>query len=197
MAAATVLPMRTEIISDDLLPAGVPAFRPAAYRIKLADAAWEHRACAALRRQVFCDEQQLFVGDDRDSADDVALPIAAVACVAGIPEQVVGTVRIHQPEHGLWFGSRLAVHADFRGAAWIGSELIRHAVGSAQARGCRRFLAHVQIANVGLFRRLHWHPLETLEVCGQPHVLMWADLEHYPARPEADIGFVCVARRAA
>jgi len=55
----------------------------------------------------------------------------------------------------------------------------------------------VQAANTGLFRRLRWHALETLTLCGQPHLLMWADLEHYPARLQRDVGLVCAARRTA
>jgi len=184
-----------EIISGVRVTASV--FRPAAFRIKRVDADWERRACAALRRAVFCEEQRLFTGDDHDAVDDGATVIAAIACVAGLPEQVVGTVRIHQAEPGLWYGSRLAVHCDYRGAAWIGTELIRHAVGSARALGCRRFLAHVQAQNAGLFRRLHWHTLHSLTLCDRPHLLMWADLAHYPLRPQADVGFVCAARQAA
>ncbi|MFP3534813.1 GNAT family N-acetyltransferase, partial [Burkholderia sp. SIMBA_042] len=68
------------------------------------------------------------------------------------PGTVVGTVRIHESEPSVWFGSRLAVHDAFRGHSRIGATLIRLAVSSAHALGCRRFLAHVQSQNVPLFR---------------------------------------------
>lgn len=172
-------------------------FLPAEYRVRLAVEDWEREQCAQLRRLVFCAEQGLFDGDDHDQLDDCALPIAALACVAGMPEQVVGTVRICELEPGLWQGSRLAVHRDFRAVAWIGSELIRHAVGSARARGCTRFLAHIQQQNVGLFRRLHWESLDELMLHGRPHRLMQADLAHYPSRPQAEVPFVVSVRSAA
>lgn len=34
----------------------VPPYWPSHFRIKFATSAWERRACAALRRQVFCAE---------------------------------------------------------------------------------------------------------------------------------------------
>lgn len=181
----------------------MPPFRfvSGEYRIKHVSEAWEQAACAALRRDVFCAEQRVFEHDDADGIDQHAFAIAAVACVAGIPEQVVGTVRIHQPnavnEPGLWQGSRLAVHADYRGAAWLGSQLIIHAVSTAHARGCTRFLAQVQVQNVALFERLHWQSLRAIEVQNRPHVLMQADLDQYPPRVEDEIRFFTPLRRAA
>ncbi len=170
---------------------------PGDYRIKHVSERWERQTCAVLRRAVFCGEQGLFERDDADALDRLALPIAAIACVAGMPDQVVGTVRIHQDQPGLWRGSRLAVHADYRRSAWLGSELIVHAVRTAHARGCHRFLAQVQVQNVRLFEALHWHSLRAIEVAGRPHMLMEADLAHYPPRREDDIAFYSSLRRAA
>ena len=56
-----------------------PVFLPAEYRVKFATEAWERREAAALRRQVFCEEQGIFAGDDRDEIDDVAIPIVAIS----------------------------------------------------------------------------------------------------------------------
>ena len=173
------------------------AFISGAYCIKHVTAGWERQGCLALRRAVFCDEQAIFEADDRDALDDTALPIAAIACVAGMPEQVVGTVRIHQAEPGLWWGSRLAVHRDCRGAAWLGTQLIQHAVGTARARGCTRFLAQVQVQNLRLFERLHWQSLQAIRVQGRPHVLMQANLAHCPPRIEDELRLVVQARAAA
>lgn len=176
-------------------------FIPGEYRIKQVDAAWERSGCLALRRAVFCTEQRMFEGDDRDATDAHALAIAAISCVAGAPDEVVGTVRIHRggdaTEPGLWWGSRLAVHRDYRGAAWLGTQLILHAVGSAQARGCTRFLAQVQVQNLRLFQRLHWQALRPIAVQGRPHVLMQADLAHYPPRTQSEVRFVTSLRAAA
>jgi putative N-acetyltransferase (TIGR04045 family) len=154
-------------------------FVPSEFRIHLAAEPWERSGYARLRREVFCGEQGIFRDDDADALDGVALPIVAVAVVMGMPDRVVGTVRIHEAGSGLWYGSRLTVHRDFRRLAWLGSGLISLAVGVAQARGCVRFLAHVQAQNVPMFERLHWRSLEPLMLHGRPHHLMEADLAHY------------------
>ncbi|HUH84776.1 MAG TPA: MSMEG_0567/Sll0786 family nitrogen starvation N-acetyltransferase [Stellaceae bacterium] len=156
-----------------------PAFMPSEFRIRLATESWERASYARLRRQVFCLEQGIFQNDDRDAVDEIALPIIAVAIVIGIPD-VVGTVRIHEVEPRLWWGSRLTVHRDFRRQAGLGPGLISLAVGTAQARGCDRFLAHVQAQNVPLFERLHWRTLAPVMLHGCAHALMEADLAHYP-----------------
>jgi putative N-acetyltransferase (TIGR04045 family) len=139
----------------------------------------------ALRHQIFCLEQQLFT-NDRDGIDAISNTIVAL----GDGDAVVGTVRIHEAEPGLWFGSRLAVARAWRRRAGLGAGLIRAAVCTAHARGCRRFLAHVQVQNVAMFETLHWRALETCTLHGRHHALMQADLAHYPpaAWPEASAG---------
>lgn len=174
-----------------------PAFLPAEYRIKFATDVWERREAAALRRQVFCEEQAIFQHDDRDAIDEVAIPIVAISSFAVAPQEVVGTVRIHEPEPGIWWGSRLAVAADYRKIGALGTSLIRLAVSSAHARGCRKFFAHVQSQNASLFRRLHWQTLEEREIHGRPHHFMQANLRHYPPIADAETGFVSLPRRAA
>lgn len=167
-----------------------PAFAASDFQIKFATDLWERRDAAALRRDVFCKEQGLFNGiDDRDEVDDIAIPIVAISLLGVAPGDVVGTVRIHQPEPGLWWGSRLAVAADYRRVGALGVGLIRLAVSSANARGCRSFLAHVQAQNVPLFRRLSWTTLEEVELHGMPHHRMRADLAAYPPIAAAETGF--------
>jgi putative N-acetyltransferase (TIGR04045 family) len=155
-------------------------FMPSDFRIRLATERWERGAYARLRRDVFCREQGIFRDDDADALDGIALPIVAVAVVMGMADRVVGTVRIHEAEPGLWYGSRLTVDRDFRRQAGLGAGLINLAVGTAHARGCLRFLAHVQAQNVPMFERLHWRSLAPLELHRRPHHLMQADLAHYP-----------------
>ncbi|MGM0449367.1 MAG: MSMEG_0567/Sll0786 family nitrogen starvation N-acetyltransferase, partial [Pseudomonadota bacterium] len=98
---------------------------------------------------------------------------------------------------GLWFGSRLAVAQGYRRMACLGTELIRLAVGTAHARGCKHFLAQVQQRNVALFESLHWEVLETVDVCGRPHALMEADLAHYPPCAESEQGIITTSHRVA
>ncbi len=195
-----------------------PVFSPCEFRIKWASSAWEITQAQRLRRDVFCAEQGVFVGHDRDAVDSYARCLVAVACIGGEADQVVGTVRIHpgrvseagheigppananaQPDinpaaptgaDGLWWGSRLAVHAAFRHHARLGSALIPLAVSSAHARGCTLFLAHVQAQNGPLFECLHWRALRSITLHGRPHLLMQADLAHYPPQHDPITGFV-------
>ena len=168
-------------------------FLPSEYRIKWADSPWERQQALALRRAVFCTEQSVFETDDVDDIDQHAQLIVAATCIAGVSDQVVGTVRIHEAESGVWWGSRLAVAEAFRSHGRLGSTLIRLAVTSAHARGCRQFFAHVQSQNVPLFRRLCWRSLRELVLHGRPHHLMSADLNHYPPCHAPYTGFVTPA----
>ena len=172
-----------------------PPYRASDYVIRFAGTAWERAGAARLRRQVFCAEQGLFDGNDRDAIDDRAIPLVALSTLAGELDQVVGTVRIHEDEPGQWWGSRLAVAASHRRVGTLGPALIRLAVSSAHAMGCRRFHAFVQAQNELLFRRLHWQRLDELDLHGMPHALMQADLAHYPPFVTGDVGFR--TRRAA
>jgi putative N-acetyltransferase (TIGR04045 family) len=165
-------------------------FTPCEFRVKWADSTWERERAYALRRRVFCTEQGLFGQDDYDATDTDAQLLVALACVAGVPDEVVGTVRIVETEPGIWWGSRLAVAATFRCHGRLGATLIRLAVSSARARGCAKFFAHVQRQNVPLFRRLHWRSVEEVSLHGREHHLMQADLARYPPCRTPHTGFV-------
>jgi len=158
----------------------VPVFLAAEFRVKFAELPWERAGARTLRHDVFCQEQGLFETDDGDAIDACAIPIVAVAAVAGVPDEIVGTVRIHTPEPGVWWGSRLAVANPYRRAGVLGQELIRVAVRSANAMGCERFFAHVQSQNAALFHRLDWTTLAEVQLHGRAHHLMQADLMAYP-----------------
>jgi hypothetical protein len=95
-------------------------FIPISYGFKLAREPWEPQAFWKLRERIFCGEQKLFTGSDRDEHDANMLPIIAVACEMGTPDRVVGVVRIDEREPGLWWGSRLAVDPDFRRVRSVG-----------------------------------------------------------------------------
>ena len=174
-----------------------PVFLPSEYRVKFATDTWERREAAALRRRVFCDEQGIFSGDDRDAIDAVAITIVAISSFGVAPHEVVGTVRIHEAEPKTWWGSRLAVAADYRRIGALGTSLIRLAVSSAHAHGCRRFFAHVQSQNALLFQRLHWHTIQETTIHGRRHHFMQADLRHYPPIANAETGFLSLPKKAA
>lgn len=175
------------------------SFEPAEFRIQWADGPWMVKQAQALRRQVFCVEQGLFGGADSNDLDEIdttcpsTRALVALSCRAGQPDEVLGTVRIHEAAPGLWWGSRLAVRRDRRRHAQLGTSLIHLAVTSAHALGCREFLAHVQGQNVPLFERLHWQVLDRMDLHGRPHALMTADLQHYPPCHTPYTGFVVLA----
>ena len=146
---------------------------------------------------MFCDEQKLFEGHDRDAIDEVAIPIVALSSFTVAADEVVGTVRIHEAEPGVWWGSRLAVAPPYRRVGALGASLIRLAVSSAHARGCTTFLAHVQSQNALMFQRLHWEPIEEVAFHGHPHLRMQADLAFYPPFATPEAGFLALARKAA
>ncbi len=170
-----------------LIPLPTERYMPAEYRVRIAAEAWEIAGCRALRRAVFCDEQNIFAGDDADARDAIAIPLAAISSLGVVMDQVVGTVRIHEDAPGEWSGSRLAVRPGYRRVGGLGSQLIRLAVSLAHASGAHRFTAHVQAQNVPLFRSLHWHSIREEVLHGHPHHLMWADLAHYPPEGAREI----------
>jgi len=172
------------------------AYEPAAFRVQWASGPWMHKEAMRLRRQVFCEEQEVFDGDDADEIDAHPTTRLLVACsqVAGQADEVVGTVRIFHERAGRWWGSRLAVASAWRRHGLLGTSLIRLAVSSARALGCTEFMAHVQARNVPLFRRLRWQPVSEVVLHGRAHCLMRADLSAYSPCEDPYSGYV-VARR--
>jgi putative N-acetyltransferase (TIGR04045 family) len=166
------------MILEPVLP-----FRSHDLSFKPATEPWELRAYRRLRHRIFCDEQGLFERDDGDDHDARATPLVALANVAGMPDDVVGVVRIWEQEPGQWWGGRLGTHPSHRGDRMIAPGLVRLAVGTACRRGCQRFRATVQTRNVPLFERLSWRVLGPVEVCSRPHALMEADLSRYGGGP--------------
>ncbi|QIB50717.1 MSMEG_0567/Sll0786 family nitrogen starvation N-acetyltransferase [Pseudomonas sp. OIL-1] len=159
-----------------------PDFRADDVLVKPASEAWEKSEYFALRRRVFSEEQQL-LPQDKDENDFRAIPIVALACQCGMPNAVVGAVRIYQSEPGLWWGGRLCVAADYRRNGLIGTALINEAVSRAKGIGCNRFQATVQLCNETYFQRLHWQTLDHIELLGQPHAVMQVELQYYPFMP--------------
>ena len=173
-------------------------FTPPDFMFKIARTQEEIEGFWALRRAIFCEEQKVFRGSDRDEFDTLAIPIVCATLIAGMVDSVVGVVRIDEREPHIWYGSRLGVAADFRsikkispgvacrnhqpvyrGLGALGAGLIYKAVSTAHALGCREFLATVQYQNAKFFQRLHWEPLGELELFGLRHVKMRADLDYY------------------
>lgn len=150
-------------------------------RAQIADEPWQIDAYFGLRALIFAEEQGLFASSDRDAQDLSASPIVALSHAFGMPDEVVGVVRIYEAEPGTWFGGRLGVCARYRRRGAVGSALITSAVSSAHALGATRFFAQVQLQNVRYFERHAFHPVRPLELFGRAHWLMEAALSAYPA----------------
>lgn len=159
----------------------------ARFQCRIAKGPSERADYFALRREIFCEEQGVFQGDDEDHEDAHAIPLACFArelegSEAGT-EALAGVVRLYRagPSYppDTWFGGRLGVARRYRTAGVVGRLLVKTAVGTAVAWGCQRFLATVQEQNEPFFRRLRWHTREDLVLLGRPHKLMEADLRHY------------------
>jgi len=144
-----------------------------------ASEAWQRRAYFALRREVFVEEQKLFVDSDRDQHDEHALHLVALAPMAGVASEVVGVVRIYQAPSQVWYGGRLAVVPHYRKVREVGAALIRAAVGAARGLGASRFLATVQSENARYFERHHFRSLQPLMLHGHAHELMEAQLSAF------------------
>lgn len=148
--------------------------------IKLAVDDWALREAQRLRNDVFVVEQGIFQTSDHDVFDSHAYTLVATIGLLGIPDAVVGTVRIHEQAPGVWVGSRLAVDRAYRSVWGLGKALIAVAVSSAQAQGCKIFYANVQLKNLELFQKLGWLALGEVDVHGVTHMFMQANLDLYP-----------------
>ena len=134
-----------------------PDFLPSEYRVKFATEAWERREAAALRRTGVLRRAKNF---RRRRSRRHRRRRDPDRCVVVVRRGLAGSRRhgAHPPGRaghlvGLAACGRPRLPAAFRRSA---SSLIRLAVCSAHARGCRRFLAHVQAQNAPMFQRLHW-----------------------------------------
>jgi putative N-acetyltransferase (TIGR04045 family) len=73
-------------------------FTPQDFVFKIARTQKEIEGFWALRRAIFCEEQKVFRGSDRDEFDPVAIPIVCETLIAGMEDSVVGVVRIDERE---------------------------------------------------------------------------------------------------
>jgi putative N-acetyltransferase (TIGR04045 family) len=174
-------------VLDATYPWGRPLGRQLAAEVvaRVASEPWELSAYYRVRRAIFAEEQRIFEQSDIDAHDAHATPIVATSQIAGMPDEVVGVVRIYETTPGVWYGGRLGVCAEYRRRGAVGAALIQKAVSTAHAWACERFFATVQAANVRYFERHHFRALESIEVCGLPHALMEADLRAFPPCPQA------------
>ena len=124
---------------------------------KIIETEAERQAHFAIRRAIFVEEQGLFAGSDMDEHDTHAIHIIAVDHATG---RAAGAVRVYEAEPGVWYGGRMAVLKEYRQQRPpVGPLLDRLAERTVSERGCRRFLAYIQLQcalfpTIGLAQ--HW-----------------------------------------
>ena len=134
----------------------------------VADAA-ELAAHHRIRRAIFCTEQHVFDGTDRDAYDDDPATVHVLGFLDGEP---AGSVRLYPLAGTLWHGDRLAVLPAYRRSR-IGAQLVQLAVALGGERGGKRMQARVQLPNVPFFVRLGWTPTAPpADHLGMPHQWM-------------------------
>ena len=130
----------------------------------------ERSACFKIRKQVFVDEQKLFMDTDIDQHDETAVHLAAF-----INGRIIGTVRIYKEEADIWVGGRLAVKKGYRGRA--GKLLVLKEVDIVKESNAKIFKATIQAENVKFFTNLKWGKSGKLFLhYGKKHQLMEAQL---------------------
>ena len=176
-----------------------PAFLPSEYRVKFATEAWEYRDAAALRRRVFLRRAENLSGRrprrdrrrrDPDRRARRRSPSCrrrwSARCASTEPSRACGGAR----------GSRSP--RSYRRVSALGTSLIRLAVSSAHARGCKRFYAHVQAQNAPLFQRLHWDTLDEKSCCTAVRIISCRPISAATRRSRTpEIGFLSLPKKAA
>ena len=191
------------------------AFAPCEFRVKWADGGWEHRAGArAAPRGVL--RRAGRVRRRRPRCDRRARAAAGGACRAlgGMPDEVVGTVRIHAADAGHLVG--LAPGRARAPSARIGTLGAHADPAGGQQRPCARLRASswpmCRAQNVPLFQKLHWHGAEGRDAArpaappdaGRPGALpalprpddRLRDRPAERARDDAGMAALCAALRA-
>jgi radical SAM protein (TIGR04043 family)/putative N-acetyltransferase (TIGR04045 family) len=133
----------------------------------------ERNEALSIRKEVFIDEQHIFVHSDLDEHDERAIFI-----VAETGNTIVGTVRVYPvpSEPGHWIGGRLAVKKSFR-SGHTGSLLVKEAIKCVKNNGCTFFSAFIQEKNVQFFKNLGWETIGPVTIhYGIPHQPMKANL---------------------
>jgi YbgC/YbaW family acyl-CoA thioester hydrolase len=127
---------------------------------------------AALRTQVFVEEQRIPSEMEWDEEDNTALHAVAYNRLG----QAVATGRLLQPAPGVAKIGRMAVHPVLRGAG-VGAQLLHALAGAAAQRGDRAVKLNAQRSAEGFYNRLGFRPEgEPFEEAGIAHIAMSAPL---------------------
>jgi len=123
---------------------------------------------AALRRQVFVEEQGVPVELENDELDEGATHAVA----RGSGGEVLGTGRLLVPPGGVARIGRMAVSGGARGRG-VGSAILRVLEDAAAGMGCHRAELHAQVHAVGFYRLAGYEQQGgPFDDAGIPHVAM-------------------------
>ncbi len=132
---------------------------------------------AALRTEVFIEEQGIAAEDEWDADDAVSLH-AVLLNRLGRP---VATGRLLPAQQGQASLGRLAVSRVLRGVG-LGRELVKVLCAAAAARGDRCLVLHAQRSAQGFYERLGWRTEGApFDEVGIPHIGMVRELPAGPA----------------
>ena len=127
---------------------------------------------AAIRNEVFVDEQRIPKELEWDEADDGALHAVAYNGLG----QAVGTGRLLEAEQGVAKIGRMAVRRVLRGGG-LGELVLQELMAAARARGDREVLLNAQRSAQGFYARLGFEPRgEVFEEAGIAHIEMTKSL---------------------
>lgn len=120
------------------------------------------RACLALRRTVFIEEQNVPEHDELDGLDDVALHVLAT------DDKPVGCARILIKDDEAKIG-RVCVLPSHRGTG-LGAQIIRQCIEIAKEKGAARVVLGAQTHALGFYEKLGFVPFgEVYDDAGIPH----------------------------
>ena len=127
---------------------------------------------AAIRTEVFVEEQRIPKDLDWDDADATALHAVAYNRLG----QAVGTGRLLGSEQGVAKIGRMAVNRVLRGCR-LGEQVLEALMAAARARGDHEVVLHAQRSAESFYARLGFRPRgEVFEEAGIPHVEMMRSL---------------------
>ncbi|MDX6698913.1 MAG: hypothetical protein QOE65_2310 [Solirubrobacteraceae bacterium] len=137
-----------------------------AHEIRPVRTARERDAALALRHRVFCEEQGVEPGLDRDGRDDDALHLVALR-----DGEVIGTCRLVFDGPTAKLG-RMAVERAQRGRG-VGARVLAEGIAQARRGGSARVALHAQTSAVSFYARAGFVARgEPFEQAGIEHVGM-------------------------
>ncbi len=150
------------------------AFEASEPMVQIKTGAWSELKplAAALRVEVFVDEQGFRVEDEWDDEDDTAMHAVSVNALG----QAVATGRLLQHAPGVAKIGRMAVSRPLRGSQ-LGRDILQSLMAIATQRGDQEVMLHAQCSAQGFYTRLGFTPRgDVFDELGVKHIEMFKRL---------------------